>query len=162
MKLFEEVEKNPPQAQLEGDDIKLYSGSCACGAVAFSVKTPPLTEVEIKEDNCSICRRRAAISIYPDRDQVTLVGKENTTTYAFGKKFNQAPFCKTCGVACYGVPVGPPQEVVDKLPDDKKEFVEKLRRIQPLYVRAMDGVEWDEIHVEQSDEGTEGYELPDE
>ncbi|KAI7776810.1 hypothetical protein LA080_004403 [Diaporthe eres] len=162
LELFEALRKSPPPAQLEGDNIKLYNGSCACGAVAFAVKTPPLTQVEIKEDNCSICRRRAAISIYPDRDQVTLLGKENTTTYAFGRKFNQAPFCKTCGVACYGVPVGPPQEVVDKLPEAKKEFVEKLRRVQPLYVRAMDGVEWDEIHVEQSDEGTEGYELPDE
>lgn len=162
VKLFEALGENPPPAQLEGDNIKLYNGSCACGAVAFSVKTPPLTEVEIKEDNCSICRRRAAISIYPDRDQVTLIGKENTTTYAFGRKFNQAPFCKTCGVACYGVPVGPPQDVVNNLPDDKKEFVEKLRRVQPLYVRAMDAVEWDEIHVEQSGEGTEGYELSDE
>ncbi|KAI3396055.1 hypothetical protein diail_472, partial [Diaporthe ilicicola] len=125
--------QNPPSAQLEGDNIKLYSGSCACGSVAFSVKTPPLPQIEIKEDNCSICRRRAAISIYPDRDQVTLLGKENTTAYAFGRKFNQAPFCKTCGVACYGVPVGPPQEVVDKLPQAKKQFVENLRRIQPLY-----------------------------
>lgn len=162
VELPEALVKNPPAAQLEGDNIKLYSGSCACGSVAFTVKTPPLAEVEIKEDNCSICRRRAAVSIYPDRDHVTLLGKENTTTYAFGRKFNQAPFCRTCGVACYGVPVGPPQEVVDKLPEAKKEFVEKLRRVQPLYVRAMDGVEWDEIHVKQSDEGTEGYELLEE
>lgn len=162
LELFEALSKSPPPAQLEGDNIKLYNGSCACGAVAFAVKTPPLTQVEIKEDNCSICRRRAAISIYPDQDQVTLIGRENTTTYAFGRKFNQAPFCTTCGVACYGVAVGPPQEVVDKLPEAKKEFVEKLRRVQPLYVRAMGGVEWDEIHVEQSDEGTEGYEVPDE
>lgn len=160
--LPEALSKNAPSAQLEGDNIKLYTGSCACGDVAFSVKTPPLAEVEIKEDNCSICRRRAAISIYPDRDQVTFIGKENTTAYAFGRKFNQTPFCKTCGVACYGVPVGPPQEVVDQLPEAKKEFVEKLRRIQPLYVRVMDGVEWDDINVEQSDEGTEGYVLPDE
>ncbi|KAL1850744.1 hypothetical protein Daus18300_012822 [Diaporthe australafricana] len=162
VELPEALAQNPPSAQLEGDDIKLYSGSCACGSLAFSVKTPPLPQVEIKEDNCSICRRRAAVSIYPDRDQVTLLGKENATTYAFGRKFNQAPFCKTCGVACYGVPVGPPQEVVDKLPEAKKEFVEKLRRIQPLYVRAMNGVEWGEINVEQSDEGTEGYVVPDE
>lgn len=93
---------------------------------------------------------------------MTLLGKENANTYAFGRKFNQAPFCRTCGVACYGVPVGPPQEVVDNLPEAKKEFVAKLRRTQPLYVRAMNGVEWDEIHVERSDEGTEGYVVSDE
>lgn len=160
--LPEPLEKSLRSAELEGDNVKFYTGTCACGNVAFSVKTPPLVAVEVKEDNCSICRRRAAITIYPDRDQVTLVGKENTTTYAFGRKFNEAPFCKTCGVACYGVPIGPPQEFVDKLPEAKKEFVEKQRRIQPLYVRVMDGVEWDDIHVEQSDEGTEGYVLSDE
>lgn len=106
--------------------------------------------------------QRAAISIYPDRDQVTLLGKENTTTYAFGRKFNQTPFCKTCGVACYGLPIGPPQALVDTMPEEKQKFVERLRRIQPLYVRAMDGVEWDEITIERSDEGTGGYLIPEE
>ncbi|KAK7739631.1 hypothetical protein SLS53_005598 [Cytospora paraplurivora] len=149
-------------ADLGRDNEKTYTGSCQCGAVAFAVRTPPLSQVEIKEDNCSICVRRAAISIYPDREQVVLVGRENTTTYAFGRKFNQAPFCKTCGVACYGVTVGPPQEVVDRLPEEKKAFVDKLRRIQPLYVRAMNGVEWDEIRIERSDDGTQGYEVPEE
>ncbi|ROV93466.1 hypothetical protein VPNG_09633 [Cytospora leucostoma] len=149
-------------AYLERDSKKTYTGSCQCGAVAFAVRTPPLSQVEIKEDNCSICVRRAAISIYPDRDQAVLVGKENTTTYAFGRKFNQAPFCKTCGVACYGVTVGPPQEVIERLPEEKKAFVERLRRIQPLYVRAMNGVEWDEIRIERNDDGTQGYEVPEE
>lgn len=105
--------------------------------------------------------QRAAISIYPDKDQVILAGKENTTTYAFGQKFNQTPFCKICGVACYGVTVGPPQALVDKLPENKQNFVELQRRIQPLYVRAMNGVEWDKIRVERSDEGTDGYGIPD-
>lgn len=153
---------NPPPAHLEGDNIKTYTGSCQCGAVAFAVKTQPLPQVEIKEDNCSICVRRAFIGIYPDRDQVSIIGKEETTTYAFGRKFNQSPFCKTCGIACYGVTVGPPQEVVDRLPEEKKAFVERIRRIQPLSVRALHGVEWDEIKIEKSDEGTEGYVVPDE
>lgn len=46
-----------PKAQLDGDNIKLYTGSCQCGAVSFVVKTAPLPEIEIKEDNCSICVR---------------------------------------------------------------------------------------------------------
>lgn len=91
---------------------------------------------------------------------MVLLGKENTTIYAFGRKFNQAPFCKTCGVACYGVTVGPPQALVDKLPESKQKFVEMQRRIQPLYVRAMNGVEWNTIKIERNDEGTGGYEVP--
>ena len=161
-KLPESLLDRSPPAQLEGDNVKTYTGACQCGAVGFVVKTPPLSAVEIKEDNCSICVRRAAISVYPDRDQVVFSGRDNTTAYAFGRKFNQTPFCSTCGVACYGVAVGPPREVVDRLPEDKKAFVEKMTRIQPLYVRAMDGVEWDEIKIERSDEGTEGYVVPEE
>lgn len=155
------LQDSQPPAQVEGDSTKTYTGSCQCGAVAFAVKTPPLSQVEIKEDNCSICVRRAAISIYPDRDQVSLFGEENTTMYAFGRKFNQNYFCTNCGVACYGLPVGPPKEVVDRLPDDKKALVERTRRIRQLCVRAMNGVEWDEIKIGRSDEGTEGYVVPD-
>lgn len=102
------------------------------------------------------------MSIYPDRDQVILLGKDNTTTYAFGRKFNHAPFCKTCGVACYAVAIGPPQAAVDEMPENMRDFVEKQRRIQPLYVRALNGVEWDDIKIERSDEGTDGYEVSDE
>lgn len=155
------LDRQPP-THLEGDSVKTYTGSCQCGAVAFSIKTPPLSQVEIKEDNCSICVRRAAVSIYPDRDQVLLVGEDSTTAYAFGRRFNQDHFCATCGVACYKIPVGPPPEVVERFPEDKKAFVEKMRRIRQLSVRTMNGVEWDEITIDKTDEGTEGYVVPDE
>ncbi|KAJ4387452.1 hypothetical protein N0V93_008044 [Gnomoniopsis smithogilvyi] len=161
VKLPEALAQADQALTLEGDE-KLYTGSCQCGAVAFAVKTAPLEKIEIKEDNCSICVRRAATSIYPDKDQVLLCGRDNTTTYAFGRKFNQTPFCKTCGVAIYGVAVGPPQSIVDKLPEEKQKFVEQQRRIQPLYVRAMNGVDWDNIKVQRNDEGTEGYTVLDE
>lgn len=90
-----------------------------------------------------------------------LFGTENTTTYAFGRQFNQTPFCKICGVAIYGVAVGPPTAVVKKLSEEKQKFVEQQRRIQPLYVRAMNGVELDKIKVQRNDEGTEGYTVLD-
>lgn len=125
-----------------------------------SSKSPSLVKQNLPSLASLTSSQRAAISIYPDRDQVVLLGKENTTTYTFGRGFNQTPFCKTCGVACYGVPVGPPQAVVERLPADKQKFVDMQRRIQPLYVRAMDGVEWDEINIQRSDEGTSGYSVP--
>lgn len=109
-----------------------------------------------------IIEQRAATSIYPDKDQVLLFGQENTTTYEFGRKFNQTPFCKTCGVAIYAVTVGPPQSIVDRLPEAKQKFVEQQRRIQPLYVRAMNEIDWKDLKIERTDEGTEGYSVSDE
>ncbi|CAN8105440.1 unnamed protein product [Discula destructiva] len=158
--LLQALKETESFSKLSGNK-KVYTGSCQCGNVAFAVKTAPLNKIEVKEDNCSICVRRAATSIYPDRDQVLLLGKDKTTTYEFGRKFNQTPFCATCGVAVYGVAVGPPQSLVDRLPVEKQRFVEQQRRIQPLYVRAMDGVDWEGLKVERSDEGTEGYSLTD-
>lgn len=44
-------------AEVPGDNLKLYTGGCYCGAVTLAVKMKPWSEVEIKEDNCSICQR---------------------------------------------------------------------------------------------------------
>lgn len=57
------------------------------------------------------------------------------------------------------IPVGPPEEVVSRLPVEKQQFVEKLRRVRPLYMRTINEVEWDQVTVVRSDEGTEGYEV---
>lgn len=51
--------------------------------------------------------------------------------------------------------------MVERLPTEKQKFVERQRRIRQLYVRAMNGVDWDGLKIERSDEGTEGYEVGD-
>jgi hypothetical protein len=43
--------------KFDGEGLKVYTGSCHCGAVTIAVKTKPFPEVEVKEDNCSICQR---------------------------------------------------------------------------------------------------------
>ena len=48
---------------LDGEGLKVYTGSCHCGAVTLAVKTKPLSEVDLKEDNCSICQRVSGSSI---------------------------------------------------------------------------------------------------
>jgi hypothetical protein len=101
------------------------------------------------------------VGVYPDKSQVSIVGRENTTVYRFGRKFNGYPFCKTCGVSCFGNLYGPSQDVVYRLPEAKKEFVRKQLRIQPVNIRTLDGVDWDGITINKSDEGTEGYVLSD-
>lgn len=54
----------PPEVPLgnltvdSGDkNTKIYTGNCHCGAVKIAIKSKPLPEVEVKEDDCSICRR---------------------------------------------------------------------------------------------------------
>lgn len=54
--LVQALSQKDPALKLDGNE-KLYTGSCQCGAVAFAVKTAPLNEIEVKEDNCSICVR---------------------------------------------------------------------------------------------------------
>ena len=59
---------------------------------------------------------------------------------------------------------GPPLSVFDRLPPERKErALEVYRRnmaLQPLNVRALEGVELETLQIERSDEGTEGYVLP--
>lgn len=41
----------------EEKGMEIYPGGCHCGAVTVAVKSNPPPDVEVKEDNCSICRR---------------------------------------------------------------------------------------------------------
>ncbi|CAI7639643.1 unnamed protein product [Penicillium discolor] len=144
-------------AEVPGDNLKLYTGGCYCGAVTLAVKTKPWSEVEIKEDNCSICQRNANICIYPHRDSVSIHGKENTTEYLFQRRFNGHCFCRICGIHVYMKLHGPPKAVVDKLPSEKQKMVREMLAIVPVRLSILDGVEWSDCHVKRSDEGTAGY-----
>ncbi|WDK21229.1 glutathione-dependent formaldehyde-activating enzyme [Colletotrichum graminicola] len=142
-----------------GDNLKCYEGSCECGAVQIAVTTKPLFDVEIKEDNCSICIRNGYIGVYPHQSEVRLAGKDQTQDYKFGRRFGGSPFCRICGVHCFGNLYGPPKEVINRLPETKQEFVRRQLEIQPLNIRVLDGVEWDRINIKWSNEGTAGYVL---
>lgn len=78
--------------------------------------------------------------------------------YQYGRKFMGFPFCSTCGVHVYMVVYGPPQQVVDRLPEDKKEFVRKNLDLQPVNVRVLNGVDLGTLDIKRSDNGTDGYE----
>lgn len=63
----------PTHIDTEIPSEKIYTGSCHCTAVRLSVETKPLPEIEVKEDNCSICQRVcitfhliALVVLYPD------------------------------------------------------------------------------------------------
>jgi hypothetical protein len=58
---------------------------------------------------------------------------------------------------------GPPLSVFDKVPPERREQVMAVYRknmdMQPVNVRALDGVDLRGLEIQRSDEGTEGYEL---
>ncbi|KAJ5914381.1 hypothetical protein N7504_003264 [Penicillium tannophilum] len=113
-----------------GDSLKLYTGGCYCGAVTIAVELNHLSEVEIKENNCSICQRR---------------------------KFNGHCFCRVCGVHVYMKLHGPPKTIVDNLPAEKQKMVQEKLAIVPVRLSVLDGVEWSDCSIKRSDEGTAGY-----
>lgn len=52
---------------------------------------------------------------------------------------------------------GPPKAVFDRLPEARRNALRGNFEILPVRVRLLDRVEWEELKVERSDEGTEGY-----
>jgi len=50
-----------------------------------------------------IKKKDGFIGTYPTEDQVRLQGKEHTTEYVYGRKFNGIAHCATCSVHAYGL-----------------------------------------------------------
>ena len=76
-----------------------YRGSCHCGKVAFEVTG------EIKgaiSCNCSICSRRGSLLWFAPRENLTVTGESELTTYTFNKHVIKHRFCKHCGVLPFG------------------------------------------------------------
>jgi hypothetical protein len=79
--------------------------SCHCGEVRLEVVVPP---EEVKECNCSICRRYGARWAYYDPALVRFVsGAASTDTYMWGDKDIAFHRCRTCGCVSHWSPTGP-------------------------------------------------------
>lgn len=139
-----------------------HVGSCHCQKVQVELMVP-LSELEIKEDNCSSCVRTAYIGVYPTKDQVKIHGREHTFEYRYGSKFSGSTYCSTCGVHVFTDVYGPPLSIFDKVPPERREHVMSVYRqnmnMQPLNVRAFNGVDLGSLQIKRTDEGTEGYKL---
>ncbi|KAK1750195.1 hypothetical protein QBC47DRAFT_394778 [Echria macrotheca] len=145
------------------DSVK-HKGSCHCGQVWVELLAA-LQDLEVKEDNCSLCVRNAFIGVYPSKEEVRIHGRENTFEYKCGRKFIGTLHCSTCGVTVFTNVYGPPLSVFDRVPPERKEVVmaayRKNMNIQPLNVRALEDVDLAMLQIKRSDEGTEGYTLED-
>ena len=95
--------------------------------------------------------------MYPHMSQVSIVGEENTTVYAFNRKFQGNYFCRTCGVQLYTIPWGPPKHIFDSWSEARKEAVRPNFELRPVRIGVLDDVEWEDLKIERGDEGTEGY-----
>lgn len=107
--------------------------------------------------------QNALTLIYPILSQTTLspTTTASVTTYTFSRGFNGHPFCKVCGCHVFMTLIGPPKEVVERMPEARKEMVRKLMDGRPVNVRCFEGSGVEEevrgLKVVRSDEGTEGY-----
>ena len=99
--------------------LALYSASCHCGKLNYTVKTPSLSNGHaVMSCNCSICTRNAYLLIYPKHEAVTFQsGYDELSSFVFGKNKGVHKFCSTCGNNvlaefpgddCYCINVGPP------------------------------------------------------
>lgn len=80
-----------------------HSGSCHCGAVAFTLEAP--AEIKAIRCNCSLCAMVGFIHVIADKTDFTLLrGKDHLTCYTFNSHTAQHLFCKTCGVKSFYVP----------------------------------------------------------
>ncbi|EFX00282.1 glutathione-dependent formaldehyde-activating gfa [Grosmannia clavigera kw1407] len=151
---------SPAQAQTTWPS----TGSCLCGKVDITL-LEPLETMSMKEDNCSICTRNAWVGAYPSKAQVSLHGTEHTQDYRFGRRFMGHPFCQTCGVHVYMNVYGPPQHVLDRLPEERKALVRRNLDIAPVNIRVLDvhgspsGLDISSLPVQRTDEGQDGYEI---
>jgi hypothetical protein len=77
--------------------------------------------------------------------------------FLFEKKYVGHPFCKVFGVQVYMHIYGP--KFKEEWNEEMRKMVREKCEIVPVRVAVLEGVEWDELKVDRSDEGTEGYVL---
>lgn len=88
----------------------LYKGGCHCGAVTFEVDAPE--QVEVEDCNCSICAMTGYLHlIVPENRFRQLTGRDQLSTYTFGKGVAKHTFCKVCGVKPFYIPRSNPDGV---------------------------------------------------
>ena len=82
-----------------------YSGSCHCGAVAFTVEIDPSTALKC---NCSICTKLGAVWAFAPKAKFVLKsGEFEQGDYQFNKMVLHHHFCSECGIESYAEGTAP-------------------------------------------------------
>ncbi len=83
----------------------MKSGSCHCGAVAFSVEGEIEQAIEC---NCSHCSRKGFLLWFVPRSALDVSsGTDKLTTYTFNKHVIAHQFCAVCGCQPFGLGSAP-------------------------------------------------------
>ncbi|KZW02418.1 glutathione-dependent formaldehyde-activating [Exidia glandulosa HHB12029] len=82
--------------------LKLFTGSCHCGLVAYSLKID-LAHPKAVKCNCTICLKRGYLTYHtsPAHEFTLVKGKDALKDYQFASHNVHHTFCGTCGVACF-------------------------------------------------------------
>ena len=123
------------------DEWVKHEGGCHCGRVRFEVFAP--AELEVRECNCSICRKSGFLHLIVPKSRFTLLrGGDFLSTYSFNTGVAQHLFCKICGIKSFYVP--------RSNPDGYSVNVHCLDRgtIKKLTVAQFDGQNWEAHGVE--------------
>ncbi|WP_088182162.1 GFA family protein [Sphingobium sp. Z007] len=83
-----------------------YTGSCHCGAVAFTVAADAPTEA--MTCNCSHRSRKGMVLTFVPADQFSIEsGADHLTDYLFYKHAITHQFCKICGTEAFALGKSP-------------------------------------------------------
>ncbi|MCJ1437089.1 hypothetical protein MMC27_006474 [Xylographa pallens] len=143
------------RTEAEKGELKLYTGNCHCGAVVLSLKSKPLSEVHVMEDDCSICVRNANLLIYPQTTHIAIHGSEHLTGYVFGQRTYEHKFCSICGVSVCLKPLDPGEEYTkDWPPERRKELTQRLKTttINIRVLQDVDVRDVKEVKIERDNE----------
>jgi hypothetical protein len=82
-----------------------YTGSCHCGQNTFEAEG---SLEQVIECNCSHCSMKGFLLFFVPREKFKLKTPEDgLAVYTFNKHVIDHYFCKRCGVAPFGLGVGP-------------------------------------------------------
>jgi hypothetical protein len=113
------------------------TGGCHCGMVRFAVLAPDV--IEVKECNCSICRRTGYLHLVVEKERFRLLsGEDKLTTYRFNTGIAKHHFCSLCGIKSFYVPRSKPDgfSVNVRCLDDGQVTISR--------VTLFDGQHWEE------------------
>src|SRR5215467_6586240 len=78
---------------------RTLSGSCHCGAIAYTVEADPATAITC---NCSICSRLGAVWAFALAARFKLTrGESKLGDYQFNKHVAHHRYCPNCGVESF-------------------------------------------------------------
>lgn len=88
----------------------IYTGSCHCGAVQFTVEAPETLEAD--RCNCSICAKSGFLHLIVPKSKFKLLcGEDFLTTYTFNTGVAKHMFCKRCGIKPFYIPRSNPDGI---------------------------------------------------